>query len=254
VPVAEGQANPVHVYRQFEDEHWWYVARRRILAELLQALVPAGSTVVDIGCGAGANIGSLAATYRCAGIDVSDKLIDEARSRFTGVEFIHGDAPSELGEYRGADVYLLMDVIEHIEHDRDYLASLVEALKPGAFLVLTVPADPRLWSGHDVAVGHWRRYTPATLRELWAGLPVTERLLAPFNSRLYPVVRTARILNNLRGRTSGGETDFAMPPAPVNRLLAGVMGSEAATLGAQLDGRRRRGFRAGVSLAAVLQK
>lgn len=145
------------------------MARRRIIIPLVRQLLPPGTggTIVDVGCGAGANLAAFAAGYDCVGIDVSDDLVAAARGRFPGLTFISGDAPDDLGDFAGkADVFLLMDVIEHIKDDRAYLDRLFHAARPGAVFLLTVPADPELWSLHDDAVGHQRRYTPATLRAL----------------------------------------------------------------------------------------
>lgn len=251
------QPNPVDVYKSFEDRHWWYVARRRIIIPLVHRLVPPGTgrTIVDVGCGAGANLGAFAAGYDCVGIDVSDELVAAARRRFPGLTLIAGDAPDDLGDIAGrADVFLLMDVIEHIKEDHAYFTRLFNAARPGAVFLLTVPADPQLWSRHDEAVGHQRRYTPETLRALWTGLAADELLVAYFNTHLYPLVRLMRAINNRRGRTAGEKTDFAMPVWPLNPILAAVMGSEVRVLAGLLSGKRHSGFRTGVSLAAIVRR
>jgi SAM-dependent methyltransferase len=251
------QPNPVHVYEAFEDRHWWYVARRRIIVPLVQRLVTPGTgrTIVDVGCGAGANLAAFGDGYDCVGIDVSGDLVAAAQGRFPALTFIAGDAPGDLGDIAGkADVFLLMDVIEHVKNDHAYFARLFEAAGPGAVFFLTVPADPELWSLHDDAVGHHRRYTPETLRALWTELAADELLVAYFNSYLRPLVTLTRAVNDRRGRTAGETTDFAMPMWPLNPILAGIMGSEARVLAGLLSGKRRRGFRTGVSLAAIVRK
>jgi SAM-dependent methyltransferase len=250
--------NPVHVYESFEDAHWWYIGRRTVLMPLIHTLVPAGEgrKLVDIGCGAGANVAAFADSYECVGIDISEELIVAGRRRFPGVQFLTGDAPADLGRHAGnADVFLLMDVIEHIPDDHGYFARIFNAAKEGAVFVVTVPAGPALWSPHDVAVGHQRRYTPETLAALWADLPAQQLLLDHFNSHLYPLIRAARVLTNRIGRGAGGSgTDFVMPPAAINRCLAWVMGSEKGALMAALQGRHARAYRRGVSLVAIVRK
>jgi len=125
-PLDKGpQPNPADVYETFEDRHWWYVARRRIITPLVHSLVPPGNggTIVDVGCGAGANVAAFAGDYKCVGIDVSEDLIAAARRRFPSLTFIAGDAPDDLGDKGGnGDIFLLMDVIEHIKEDRAYFA------------------------------------------------------------------------------------------------------------------------------------
>ena len=109
-------------------------------------------------------------------------------------------------------------------HDRAALGGLVTKLAPGGRLLLTVPAMPSLWSGHDVAHHHQRRYTARTLEAVVheAGFRTIHR--GAFNSLLLPAVVAVRTLNKLLRRQ--GSDDDALPPAPINRLLAALFGGE----------------------------
>ena len=70
------------------------------------------------------------------------------------VTFIEGNYPSNLGETtKKAKLFLLMDVLEHIEDPRPIVENIVLAASTGAYFVVTVPADQDLWSAHDEAVG-----------------------------------------------------------------------------------------------------
>lgn len=246
----------VHV--AVEDHHWWFVGRRKILLDIASALLSADADrlVIDVGCGTGANAAALSRNYRCVGIDVSQEAIDAAKIRFPGVDFICGAAPAALGDLADqADLFVVSDVIEHIEDEVGFVSDLVEAMKPGAFLLITVPADPSLWTQHDESFGHFRRYLPDTLREVWSGLPVTELVVTAFNTRLYGVIKAVRFLNRKLGRTSGAAgTDFAMPLAPINRALARVLAGESAGLVRGLNAGRHHGAARGVSLVAVLRR
>jgi hypothetical protein len=165
-----------------------------------------------------------------------------------------GMAPRDVADWLArADVVMLNDVLEHVPDDQALLASIVGACPAGCQVLLTVPADMRLWSPHDEAFGHYRRYDAATLAAVWELLPVHVRMLSYFNARLYPAVRAVREINRRRGR-SGGEanTDFRLPPRPTNRLLTGVFAGEGRRLKRVLH-RQARGYRRGVSLIAVLQ-
>ena len=63
------------------------------------------------------------------------------------------------------DALLLLDVIEHVEDDREFLSGLVaDRLRRGGIALVSVPAWPRLFSAHDVALSHHRRYSPAQAR------------------------------------------------------------------------------------------
>ncbi|MCC7084314.1 MAG: class I SAM-dependent methyltransferase [Pirellulales bacterium] len=245
------------LHAQIEERHWWFVARRRILRDIVRQIAPSSGhreqIVVDIGCGTGANLAALAAEFRCVGVDTSAEAIELAKSRFCGITFLCGDAPSEVRPWLArADVVLLTDVLEHVLDDRGLLESIVDICAPGAKLVITVPAEMKLWSPHDTAFGHFRRYDAKTLARVWAGLPVKQRMLTHFNHRLYPAVKFARSLSRLRGRSFGSvDTDFRLPAQPVNRLLERIFAGESRHLLKALDA-DRPAYDRGVSLIAVL--
>jgi hypothetical protein len=143
--------------------------------------------------------------------------------------------------------------LEHVADDRGLLASIVKACSPGCQLVVTVPADMRLWSPHDEAFGHFRRYDPETFAAVWESLPVKSRLISHFNSRLYPLVRLVRSINRRRGRTGGAaNTDFKLPPRYPNAALEACFAGERRRLLQAID--CGGGYRQGVSLIAVLER
>jgi SAM-dependent methyltransferase len=245
------------VHAELEPRHWWFRARRSIVRQLIERLVPphTGALVADAGCGTGGTLGELADAYRCVGIDPTAEAIILAKQHFPGINFRTGLAPEGLRDVI-ADVKLvtMLDVLEHVQDDVGLLGAMVRALRPGAFLLLTVPADMRLWSPSDVAYGHHRRYDRLGFERIWAQLPVRPRLVSYFNSRLYPLVRTARLASRLSGRTTGhAGTDLAMPPGPANFALEKIFRGEAGVLCDTLTGKRKHGFTFGVSLIAVLE-
>jgi SAM-dependent methyltransferase len=252
------QSEQFQLHAKIEERHWWFVARRRIVRQLVEEVLPpnAGKTVIDVGCGTGANIAALADGYRTIGIDTSAEAIELARTRFPQTEFTCGFAPDALGDKFGeADLVMLNDVLEHVPDDSALLSSLLAAAKPGTYFLITVPADMALWSPHDVAFGHYRRYDLSGFSQLWQDQPVTTLLATPFNSRLYPLVRWIREKNRNRGESSGAAgTDFDIPVAPINALLRTIFQSEGnrlvRSLGQGIDQTGRRG----VSLITLLRR
>lgn len=253
------QSAQFQLHAEIEERHWWFLARRRIVRRLIEGLLPPdrNTTIVDVGCGTGGNLADLAEAYRAIGIDTSVEAIELARRRFPRAHFIAGRAPQDLPATVLADARLVMmnDVLEHVPDDHALLADMVAAVHPGTYFLLTVPADPALWSPHDEAFGHYRRYRLGEFRALWAKLPVETHLVSHFNARLYPVVKSVRWWNRLRGRTAGSAgTDFRVPASPVNRLLTTVFAGEADRLADLVAGRTKRGYRHGVSLVALLER
>jgi len=237
-----------HVYdrmAEIDRDHWWFVGRRKILTALIERWRPKRGPlhILEVGCGTGSNIAMLQRFGPVDAIEPDDYARAFAANR-TGIQIKGGylpDVPLEDGRY---DLIVLLDVLEHIPDDKGALIALKPKLAPGGRLMLAVPAMPSLWSGHDVAHHHQRRYTVRTLEAVVraAGFRVLRR--TRFNSLLLPAIVGVRLLNRLLGR-EGGDED-RIPPAPINRLLGLMFGAERHVAVRGL-------FPAGVSLALVAE-
>jgi 2-polyprenyl-3-methyl-5-hydroxy-6-metoxy-1,4-benzoquinol methylase len=86
------------------------------------------------------------------------------------------NAPALRAMAGEADFVLCQNVLEHIEDDAVATAAMAATLRPGGNLSLLVPALPRLFGTLDLVYGHWRRYTPDSLRAVVeaAGLEVLD--------------------------------------------------------------------------------
>lgn len=234
-----------------EETYWWFVGRRAILRRVVDAVAPVREgcrSLVDIGCGVGSTLTAFHPDFDCIGYDPSAEAIAFACSRHPAFDLRVGGA-AEAGEALGrADVVLLNDVIEHVEDDRALVASVLDPMRPGAVLVVTVPADMRLWSPHDERVGHHRRYDVAGLERAFAGQRARPLLVSHFMSRLYPVVRAVRIVSRLRGRAAGDAgIDMKLLPSPINGALAWLLAGESDRIAAAARGAARP-YGHGVSL------
>jgi len=247
------------LHHEIELRHWWFRGRRRIVLSLIRSLVPPGQgrVLIDIGCGTGGNTFALAEEYAAVGVDPSPEAIAFAKTLPSSAVFIEGRFPADVGQkfLRAAEMFLLLDVLEHLADDAGLVAEVVSCLRPGGYLLLTVPAGMRLWSEHDRSFGHYRRYDLASLRALWAKQPVRELVVSYYNSRLYPVVLAARMLSRLRGGARGlAGTDFKMGNPGINAGLEQIFAGESRRLLEVLSGKRPQGYGRGVSLIAVLRR
>ena len=120
-----------------------------------------------------------------------------------------------------------------------------DSLRPGGWILVTVPAFPFLWSGHDEAHHHKRRYLRRGLlkRIREAGFEPVQATY--FNGFLFPVIAGIRLLRKLFGRAGGD--DEAMPPAPLNLLLTLIFGWERHLIG-------RLSMPVGVSILALARR
>jgi SAM-dependent methyltransferase len=246
------------LHASIEDKHWWFAGRRRIVSKLIRSHTPAseGTTIVDVGCGTGGMVGALVREYDCVGLDPSREAVSMAQARFPQARFICGNDLKLIGHLKErSNLYLLLDVLEHLSDDSRFFSEFFGALAPGSSILLTVPADMSLWSPHDINYGHYRRYDKIRLAQVWSDLPVEVLLFSYFNATLYPLVKAVRLFTQLRGRSWGyAGTDLSLPPALLNRLLTTILGREADRLVNVLQGRGTRDFSFGVSLIALLKK
>src|SRR5581483_7335569 len=98
---------------------------------------------------------------------------------------------------RSADCVLAGDVLEHVSDDLGLLKSLREALRPGALLVVTVPAYEFLWSGEDYVSEHVRRYTRGRLKRVLRSAGFELVRCGYFNTLLFPVILTVTLTKRL---------------------------------------------------------
>ena len=229
---------------EIDGEHWWFVARRNIITRLLKRHLPGRPLrILEVGCGTGSNIAMLREFGSVEAIEPDDGARAIAAAR-TGAEIQGGYLPAGVELQDGAyDLIILLDVLEHIPDDVGALQALRSKLAPGGKLVLTVPAMPWLWSAHDEAHHHQRRYTSRKLREALTKSGFKPRHSTHFNTLLFPLIVAARAVGKLTGREGG---DDAMPGRTVNGVLTRVFGAERAWIG-------RVPVPFGVSLAAVAE-
>ncbi len=210
---------------EIDADHWWFTARRKIIARLIEAFRPKQGPlkILEVGCGTGSNLSLLRAYGEVDAIEPDDgaRALAERRSGLSikGGYLPHG-VPLEDGYY---DLIVLLDVLEHIPEDVPALNALRTKLAPGGRILVTVPATPWLWSAHDVAHHHHRRYTTKTLTDVFreAGLKPVHQ--SHFNSLLFPLIVAVRAIGKLTKRQDG---DDAMPSKPVNTVLAAIFGAE----------------------------
>jgi SAM-dependent methyltransferase len=156
--------------------------------------------------------------WEVTAVEASPVAVGLARSR--GLRVLRGDARSLPFADEQFDLVMSTDMWEHVEEDDQVAAEAFRVCRPGGRLLLTVPAGKELWSGHDVALGHVRRYERAELVALveGAGFGVTDTL--GWNVLLRPVARAKR-------RTNTSESEMAQINPVLNLALRTVVRVEA---------------------------
>ncbi|GGJ76289.1 type 11 methyltransferase [Pilimelia anulata] len=214
------EATEIRKLAALEDTHWWYRERRALLARALRRLTAAGiapGRALDVGAAGGGNTRVLRAHgWRPAALEYSREGAEVARER--GLPVLRADARHLPVRTGSLDLVTAFDILEHFAEDDLAAAEFRRVLRPGGTALVAVPCDMRLWSAHDEAVGHVRRYDRDGLRAVIerAGLVVDD--LWSWNVLLRPVAAWRR-------RTSAG-SDLGALPAVVNGCLTGVIVAE----------------------------
>jgi SAM-dependent methyltransferase len=136
-----------------------------------------GRRVVEIGCGIGNFSGMLLDREAVLALDLEPECVARVQERFGdhanlqvltcdwGVGDWERRVLPQLTAFR-ADTCVCLNVLEHIEDDREALRRMSSILQPGGAIVLLVPAFPLLYGPIDKLLGHYRRYTRQSLRDL----------------------------------------------------------------------------------------
>jgi SAM-dependent methyltransferase len=203
---------------EFEERHWWFRSRRRIVAALIaRAELPVSPRILDAGCGTGRNLVEYGKLGPVEGVDVSADAVEFCRLR--GVERVQ-QAPLERLPFEAErfDLIVATDVIEHLDDDRVALAELHRVAARGGRLVVTVPAYTWLWSEHDTSLHHRRRYTVPRLAAQMRAAGWEPLLETYFFSAVLPAAAAARKLP-WRRSNGNGRSDVERTSAGLGRLL-----------------------------------
>jgi SAM-dependent methyltransferase len=209
-----------------EDAHWWFRARRRICQTLLERTrLPQNAEILEAGCGSGGNLSMLAKYGRVHAFEPYAPARANAQKRGAG-EVTEGGLPRDIpfGD-KQFDAIFISDVLEHIKDDRAALAALHARTKPGGWLLLTVPANPWLWSRHDLSHHHFRRYGYRQLKNEISVAGWRIKYISYCNFWLFPLVAAIRMLEKIK-TSDTPSIGTARPPRLLNAILYHIFLSE----------------------------
>lgn len=198
-----------------EPDGWWEAQRARFIRRRVEALVGKRAQILDVGCGR-------ATMFQDA--DFATSFVVQADShpwpewRDGAGFFVRANADALPFREGSFDLVGSFDVIEHLDDDVGALVEQRRVTSADGYVVAAVPADPRLWSAHDEAVGHHRRYTPDALSDTAesAGLAVT--YITHFFSYLWLPARLMRKASVRRSPDPPGRVGSTIVAAAMGAL------------------------------------
>lgn len=208
-------------------KHWYYIAK----GEALRAMIGPAPVreVLDVGAGSGV----FSRLLLDRGLAESAVCVDTGYAEDRDEQ--HGGRPIRFVRAipeTTQDLVLLMDVLEHVPDDVALLRSYTDAMPEGARVAITVPAFQWLWSGHDVFLGHYRRYTLRGLEALVRKAGLEPMRSSYFFGALFPAAALLRMGQRLRptGADAAPKSDLRTCPAALNKALVAFHAVERATL------------------------
>lgn len=195
-------------FNEIEKNHWWWEGRRQILRQSISQSKKV-LKILDIGCGTGETLTFLKnylPKSQLFGIDSSSDAIRYTKSRgHKNIQKVDaGKLPFKKDSF---DYILLLDVIEHIEDDTSILVEAKRVLKKNGKIIITTPALQFIWSEHDTAQGHFRRYVSRRIKKVAHDSLLKVQRISYFNFFLSPAIIIIRLLSKIKPFEKLGKYD-----------------------------------------------
>jgi ubiquinone/menaquinone biosynthesis C-methylase UbiE len=219
------QREAYHAMQAMQEHHWWWRGMRHLYcAALAHYSQPnPNQTIVDIGCGFGANLPVLNPLGRVVGVDVSlDALRAIAQRPALGLVQAEADAlPFRADTF---DIVALLAIIEHAEDDDRVLSESWRVARRGGLQILLTSAFMLLWSHHDEANQHKRRYRTGQMNRLLRAAGWIPVRTSYVNVIVFPAAALIRFIQrHQRIPENSSEYDMGPDLGPLNRVLEGLL-------------------------------
>lgn len=191
------------------NDHWYYRSKQLALDSMLQNV--SFRRVLDMGAGSAVFAKHLLERGAESAVCVDSAYGRDREECFDGKPIAY---VRELSRF-GADLVLLMDVLEHVDDDVDFMRSSLAGGAPGAFVLISVPAYQSLFSAHDRFLEHRRRYTKANLERAVSAVGLDIVRTRYFFAFIFPLVAIIRLFQ----KNGTPRSSLTLHPPFLNRLL-----------------------------------
>lgn len=219
-PFAKYMGPDEYAYMfNLENYHWWFVSRTHLALHLIRSLENPSPAILDVGSGTGGNLLAFNELGKTFGVDISGQAIEFCKKR--GLKNVI-QCPAEKMAYgdKTHDVITCLDLLEHVPNPVEALTEMKRVLKDNGRIIIMVPCFKILWSQHDEALCHLRRYDKSSLsRDAYeAGLKIEKDNYFFFTS--FFVVTPIRIMRRFFAPARKPCSDTTtLPPKFLNEFL-----------------------------------
>ena len=207
-----------------EQDHFWFIAKRRYLSVVLDKYFSQGGKMLDVGCGTGAVMESLKNRGDISGVDMSDAALTYCRQK--GLKVEKGLANAMTYSESTFDIVFALDVLEHLDNPVGAVKEISRVLKDDGLFIATVPAHQWLWSHHDESMHHKKRYSKQVFAELFKG-DFDILVISWIHSFILLPVILVRLLRNIL-KSVDNDSDVKEPSPVINKIMSLVYSVEIA--------------------------
>jgi SAM-dependent methyltransferase len=210
-----------------ESFYWWFVARRQLLETLIKDLAGelTDPIMLDVGCGTGINYSVMSKYGTAVSTDFSEEALQFSKTRGVG-DLVRSSVETLPFKHNAFDVVTALDVLEHVDDDLKALDQLRRIMKENALLVITVPAYGFLWSEHDEALHHRRRYAASELRNKLTRAEFEVERISYYITILFFPILFMRFLQSIFKKSVHAKTSHIILPRWLNSFLVWILAVE----------------------------
>ena len=218
--------NEYRIMFDLESSYWWFLGKQFLVKNVLKTLrfhASEGERILDLGCGTGMTLKILEDYGVSYGVEISREAMLFLRKRNLN-RIVCADVNGRLPfKDHSFSLVTCLDVLEHLERDRDLMVDMLRVCKPGGYVFVTVPAFNFFWSPHDTALHHRRRYVRRQLLRLVRGAKGKVIKASYYNTFLSLPIAGVRKFRALYEGDVGTKSDFFLAlPDPVNKVLSTI--------------------------------
>lgn len=204
---------------EFEEDYWWFKGRKKIIQSLLNTQIKdkLNLKILDVGCGSGGTTSILTEFGTVYGIDFSFSALKFSNQR--GLKVLKSDVYEMPFSSESFDIVTMFDSLEHIENELKVLSEIKRVMKKNSLLFITVPAYQFLWSNHDEALLHFRRYNSKNLDLVIKNTGLNNIRMSYFVSIIFLPLALFRIFSKLKTNKEKPKPTLIRVPKFIDEIL-----------------------------------